>query len=139
MGGLVARAAAIADPGGRRARLRIRRLFTLGTPHRGARITPYLAPDPASRQMRPGSAFLGALDDAMARADYELICYARLGDSWVGARNTAPPGHETHWKRGLVLMSHQTISHDALITTDIARRLRGEPPLAVRPSPPPCD
>src|SRR5690606_26467334 len=62
MGGLVARTAALrpAERPGHRGpptgkRLRIRRLFTLGTPHRGAKLAPFVPLDPAARQMRPGS------------------------------------------------------------------------------------
>jgi len=137
MGGLIARLAAMPRAG--EPHLRIARLFTLGTPHRGAKVAHIIRPDPTVRDMRPGSAFLQQLDEALPRAEYELTCYARLGDSWVGARNTAPPGHDPIWTRGPRLMSHVTISSDALIITDIARRIRNEPPLAVRASPPPRD
>jgi len=135
MGGLIARAAAIAGPGHKR--LRISRLFTLGTPHRGARMAALIPFDPLVRGMRPGSTFLSHLDND--RPGYELVCYTRLRDSWVGARNTAPRGRDPVWTPGPLLLSHQTISLDPLIRTDIARRLRGEPPLAARASPPPCD
>jgi PGAP1-like protein len=133
MGGLIARAAAI--PGSGRKRLRIARMFTLGTPHRGARMARLIPLDPLVRGMRPGSTFLSHLDGGPLA--YELVCYTRLRDSWVGARNTAPHGSDPFWTPGPLLLSHQTISLDPLIRTDIARRLRGEPPLAVRASPPP--
>lgn len=135
MGGLVARAAAM--PGPSRKRLRLRTLFTLGTPHRGARIARLIAPDPCVRDMKPGSGFLAQLDAALPALPYELVCYARLRDSWVGASNSAPAGHFPIWKPGPIVLSHHTMSSDPLIATDIARRLRGEPPLAVRTSPPP--
>ena len=135
MGGLIGRAAAVPVPG--RKRLRIARLFTLGTPHRGARIAPYIPLDPLVREMRPGSALLTLLDEGLAAANYELRCYARLHDSWVGALNTSPPGRDPFWKPGPLLLSHQTISGDSLIRADIARCLRGELPLATRASRPP--
>lgn len=137
MGGLIARLAAMPAPD--REPLRIARLFTLGTPHRGARIAHLIRPDPTVRDMRPGSAFLQRLDAALPAAAFDLTCYARLGDSWVGARNTSPPGSDPIWTRGPRFMSHVTISSDALIITDIARRIRGESPLALRASPPPRD
>lgn len=135
MGGLIARWAAIPLPG--RPVLRIARLFTLATPHRGARIARFIRPDPTVSAMRPGSNFLQKLDAALPAADYELVCYARLRDSWVGARNTAPHGRNPIWKPGPLLLSHTTISTDSLIIADIARRIRGESPLAAQPSPPP--
>lgn len=135
MGGLIARAAAIPAHG--RKRLSISRLFTLGTPHRGARMASLMPVDPLARVMRPGSKFLQGLDAALPDASYELICYARLRDSWVGACNASPQDRNPHWKPGPLLLSHQTITLDPLIRLDIARRLRSEPPLALRPTAPP--
>jgi pimeloyl-ACP methyl ester carboxylesterase len=151
MGGLVARALA-AEEGGRETReedkrecaeegVWVRRLFTLGTPHRGARGAKLLTPDSACRDMRAGSAFLARLDacacGAAGSGVGELVCYARLRDDMVGARNTAPPGMEPIWKEGPPLLSHELIGLDRAIVTDIARRLRGEAPLAGRGSRPP--
>jgi hypothetical protein len=135
MGGLVARAAAVPDGGGRQ-RLRIARLFTLATPHRGATLARRVCLDGTSRDMRPGCDFLRRLQEAPR--DYELVCYARLRDWWVGARNAAPPGEDPIWTDAPGLLSHQAISTDRLIGTDLARRLRGEEPLG-HPSPPPRD
>ncbi|MBL9030594.1 MAG: hypothetical protein JNM80_02665 [Phycisphaerae bacterium] len=132
MGGLAARLAAIQG-------LAIARLFTLGTPHRGARLARWFPVDAAVRAMRPGSALLARLDEGLSGAGYELVCYARLRDSWVGARNCAPPGWPLIWKPGPIVLAHQTISLDGLIAVDIARRVRGEPPLAGAPSEPPSD
>lgn len=135
MGGLVARLAAIPEIG--RPRLRIARLFTLGTPHRGAAIAQRIAVDASSRSMRGGSELLRRLDAALPGAGFELICYARLRDSWVDARNTAPVGREPFWVPGPLLLSHHTITNDRLIVCDIARRIRGEAPLATRATAPP--
>lgn len=137
MGGLVARAAAIS--GRDRPRLAIRRLFTIGTPHRGARLAELVAPDPASRAMRARSSFLEHLDRALKDADYELVCYAHLGDRWVGARQTAPPGRVPIWTAGTSAFSHYSAAANRRILTDIARRLRGEPPIAHEGCPPPRD
>lgn len=150
MGGLVARAAAAGvgrggcDTAGRR--LHIVRLFTLGTPHRGARLAELARPDAAARDMRAGSAFLARLDAARSTsgnvAGYELACYTRLRDSWVGATRTSPAGHPTHWVSGWRVLSHVTVSMDTRIIADIARRLRGEAPLTqdgAKDGPPPRD
>jgi len=140
MGGLVARYAAMPverEDGAKR--LRIRRLYTLGTPHRGAKLAEVIAIDPAARDMRPGSAFIERLNAAFEDADYELTCYARLRDTWVGATRAAPPGQEPIWVRGLFVWSHPTITHDKRILTDIALRLRNETPLANGGSRPPSD
>lgn len=138
MGGLVARSAA-AGLGGGGKRLNIQRLFTLGTPHRGAKLARLAAPDRAARDMRPGSALLGRLDEDLEHARYELICYARLRDVLVGARNTAPAGRHPHWVSGWRVCSHVAITMDWRILIDIARRLRGEQPLAATPVCPPRD
>jgi pimeloyl-ACP methyl ester carboxylesterase len=136
MGGLVARLAAAVGAGGRR--LRIGTLFTLSTPHRGAKLAETITLDRAARQMKPGSAFLRALD--AHERDYELVCYARLGDRWVGATNTAPPGMDPIWvEPPRMTLSHLLVSRDPRILDDIAARLGGEAPLLGPPSPAPRD
>jgi hypothetical protein len=135
MGGLVARFAAMPD---REPRLRIARLMTLGTPHRGAKLAEHVQVDSASRHMMPGSEFLAALDAAYEHADYTLIPYAATGDWLVGASNTSPLGSDPIWFEGHPLLAHQMITHHAGIIVDIARRLRGEAPIA-DPSPVPRD
>jgi pimeloyl-ACP methyl ester carboxylesterase len=137
MGGLLARAAALPAPG--RKQLNIRRLFTIGTPHRGAVMAGRITVDALSRDMRAGSPFLGRLDEGQRTSIGELICYARTHDVMVGAANSAPPGHHPYWLHGPRFLSHVTMWADPLIRLDIARRLRGEEPLARRPSPPPRD
>jgi pimeloyl-ACP methyl ester carboxylesterase len=148
MGGLVARALAVEEARRRREEgdqenggIWIRRLFTLGTPHRGARGAALVRPDAACRDMRAGSGFLRGLDacpcGSPASGVAELVCYARLRDDMVGARNSAPRGVEPIWKDGPVILSHELIALDREIITDVARRLRGEAPLAGPGSAPP--
>lgn len=139
MGGLVARLLAL-EP---RPPVRIARLFTISTPHGGASLARWIRPDRASRAMRPGSALLARLDAALPQAEYEFICYAQLRDWWVGARRCHPPGRSSHWidVAGPVdfLFSHFTSPRRWPIILDIARRLRGESPLARAASRPPGD
>lgn len=144
MGGLASRLAGapreIVDPvapGLRARRLSIARLFTLATPHRGASLTGVVAVDAPSRDMRPGSPLLRALDDALARDPIEIVPYTRLRDGMVGARNTAPPGMCPLWVDGPPALSHLAITTDRRIMLDLALRLRGEPPVAQPGKPPP--
>ncbi len=125
MGGLVARRAAMADAALPGPRLTIARLFTLGTPHLGAKLAQAIRVDENSRQMRPGSAWLARLDEALATADYELVCYARTNDWMVGATRSAPAGHTPLWRRGVPILAHHTLGMDGVILDDIARRLGG--------------
>ncbi|MGP1271945.1 MAG: esterase/lipase family protein [Phycisphaerales bacterium] len=144
MGGLVGRTAALPLgrlPDGsetRSKRLKIRALYTLGSPHTGAVLADTIAPDQAARDMKPGSAFLARLNAEFEHRDYDLVPYAVLNDTWVGATNTAPPGEEPIWTGGSYLMSHFMITRDARIIADLARRLRDEAPIG-RPSAPPRD
>ncbi len=131
MGGLVARRAAMLE--GRK--LNIKRLFTIGTPHRGAKLARFITVDKPSADMKPGSVFLGLLDQGLEGKDYELICYARDTDDWVGTTNSAPVGFDLIVTPGPMLLSHQTITTDARMITDIASRLRGEFPLLARTKP----
>jgi pimeloyl-ACP methyl ester carboxylesterase len=137
MGGIVARRAALGNAEGKK--LKIARLFTLATPHRGARRAEFIAPDGAARALRAGSPLLARLDEAHSSAEYELICYAQLNDRVVGATRTAPPGMQPYWVPGTTIFSHMAILHNRVLLVDIARRLRGEPPLAKQASIPPCD
>jgi hypothetical protein len=136
MGGLVARhAARPRSDGGRR--LKIRRLFTIASPHRGARLANLPTFDRRKIDMRSGSEFLAALDTDLAEAEYDLYPYTRLGDLIVGAENTAPPGVTPWWvSNPMFSMSHVGASKDTRILADIASRLRDEPPLATSPPAP---
>jgi len=141
MGGLVARLAAAepglrGEPGGKR--LRIRTLYSLASPHRGARLADWIRLDSACRSMKPGSAFLAQLDEAFAGRDYEVVPYAVLRDTWVGARHASPVGMEPIWVPGRVMLSHHLVSFNKRIQADLARRLRGEELLG-QPSAPPSE
>jgi pimeloyl-ACP methyl ester carboxylesterase len=139
MGGVVARYAAAPGATARGRRLRVARLFTISTPHRGADLA--ALPGLLGRlqlDMRPHSDFLTRLDRRTVAAPgqdtFELIAYTRLADRVVGERNTAPPGHTPLWLPNLPLEpSHLACFTDPRIVADIARRLRGEPPLAEGP------
>lgn len=138
MGGLAARLAAMERPG--EMRLAVKRLFTLATPHRGAKLTRIATPDQASRDMTPGSDFLSMLDAGLSAASYELVCYARLNDWWVGATRTAPEGHTPIWvEPPRWTLSHLLVSRDPRILADVGTRLRGEGPLLRAAGPPPRD
>lgn len=137
MGGLVARLAATEDED--RKRLRVRNLYTLGSPHRGAIAARRIAVDRAARDMIPGSDFLKRLDSELHDADYALHCYAKLQDHIVGARQSAPHGQEPMWVSGNLLVSHFMISRDPRVVLDLALRLRAEQPIAIRGSRPPAD
>lgn len=137
MGGLVATAAAAepANPGERR--LKIARLFTISTPHRGAALAGLPTFDPRQIDMRPGSAFLQRMAEARAAADYRLYTYTRLDDLVVGETNTAPDATQPWWVATPALEgAHLTAFRDPRIMADIARRLRGEPPYATDPPSP---
>lgn len=136
MGGLVARlAAADALPGGScQRRLRIRRLFTLASPHEGARMAELPCFLPLHREMRAGSQVYASLPPCDASLGYEVEPYVLLGDSVVGAENAAPRGRAPHWAADRLLHpSHVGAALDPRFQADIARRLRGEEPFASTP------
>jgi pimeloyl-ACP methyl ester carboxylesterase len=134
MGGLIARYAAMPRDGQRQ--LAINRLYTIGTPHRGARMA-WLAPmDPRAKDMDFGSDFLNSLDEDLARAAYDIVPYVRLDDMVVGEWNAAPAGIEPWWVPNKPLsLSHNMAGADARILADIARRLRDETPLTASRQP----
>ncbi len=149
MGGLVARWAALPPserirseddaPAIGAKRLNIVRLFTFSTPHRGAVMAEKVHIDAAASDMCAGSAFLDTLDDRRSAHPYELVCYAQVGDGIVGATRAAPPGEDPIWSEGTVLFSHISVVENPIFVTDVAKRLRGEPPLVLPHGPPDHD
>lgn len=126
MGGLVARHAAAT--GG----LKLRRLFTIATPHAGADLAALPTPDPLMQDMRSDSEFMKKLN--AAPASYELYPYAALGDVIVGTPNAAPAGDHPWWvATGPLAEGHVAAALDPRILADIARRLRGEPAYGTTP------
>lgn len=142
MGGLVARYAAVpslSDKEGGGRRLRIARLFTISSPHRGAAWAVLPTFSRLHADMRPRSEFLRGLTDAeSAAAGYEIYPYVRLGDMIVGVANAAPQGQVAWWVPGAMFQdAHVMAAVDPRILADVARRLRGEEPLTSFPPQPP--
>ena len=136
MGGVAARYAAAPRPGGRR--LRIHRLFTISSPHRGAVLASSLPFDtgPLQRDLRQGSPFVRRLDEGGADP-YPVYAYVCLHDGTVGSANAAPYGQVPWWVPPIPLVSpHVSAFLDDRIRADIVRRLRGEPPLTTDPPAP---
>lgn len=138
MGGLVARHAAshaFAVRHGRR--LRIARLFTISSPHRGADLAKLPTLDNRARDMRPGSPFLESLDaDSDAGDEYPVFAYVRLEDGVVGEDNAAPAGMAAWWVPSGFTFSHMLAGYDQRILADILRRLRYEEPFSIEPPAP---
>jgi len=124
MGGLVSRYAAMPGEDSRR-RLRIARLITISTPHRGADWAQMPTVEDRVVDMRADSAFLCTLDGA--EHCYEVLPYCRLDDWIVGEENAAPPGQTAWWVANQPFqLGHIDAHKDPRILADIARRLRGE-------------
>lgn len=141
MGGLIARDAAIASDDHHAGRvLRIERLFTIATPHRGADLAHLPTIDSRVVGMRPGSEFLlrlheAAMAEAASGGAYPIVAYTRLDDEIVGEANTIPPRGELFWVPNEAWQfSHLQAQRDDRILADIARRLRGETPLTFSPA-----
>jgi len=140
MGGIVGRLAAARmrpRPTGV-PRINIRNLFTIATPHRGARLALKIHIDRAATDMQPNSPFLAKLDEYAKSDDYTLVPYATLNDITVGSANCSPPGADPIWIRGTRRFAHTTVTMHPAIALDIALRLREESPLGA-PSAVPID
>ncbi len=136
MGGLVARHAARPHPDQRR-RLRVRRLFTIATPHRGARLATLPTLDQRVLDMRPGSDFLDRLDGSGLAYEPEIFPYVRLDDAVIGPEHAAPPGMNPWWVPNIPFsFAHIRAAGDPRILVDIARRLRGQTPYSTTPAAP---
>jgi pimeloyl-ACP methyl ester carboxylesterase len=136
MGGLVARyAAAPRTDGGRQ--LRIHRLFTIATPHRGADMAALAPYERRAADMCCGSALLNLLNLYTPQPDFEIISYVRLGDMIVGEQNCALHGCYAWWVPNRAFEgAHHDAFRDPRIIADIARRLRGETPFTRSPPSP---
>lgn len=129
MGGLVARhaAAPLVDSAQNAQRLRIVRLFTISTPHRGAKMAGLPTFNSHQIDMRSGSKFLLRLDESVEGASYDLLPYVCLDDSIVGEANAAPEGRTAWWvSKPPLARGHGGAYRDPRILADIARILRGE-------------
>ncbi len=137
MGGLVARELARTEAARERPAFRVARIFTISTPHRGARLAALPTIDPKVVAMRPGSDFLGRLDAALAEGDApEIVAYARTDDWMVGEHNTAPAGGSVRVvPRPALEFGHLQAGGDPRIVADVMRRLRGEAGLLPDPRP----
>lgn len=135
MGGLVARDAACTKHGGER--IPIRQLYTISTPHLGARVASVPFQFPQSADMQITSDFLVELDEELPNCCYELHCYAVTDDVTVGEEFAAPAAWPLWW----VPVQPGQYGHfsgftDERILSDIARRLRGEPTVTCFPASP---
>ncbi|HEX8875260.1 MAG TPA: hypothetical protein VF777_00815 [Phycisphaerales bacterium] len=138
MGGLIARMLAADDYARERGlqRLRMKNLFTMATPHLGAKIAAHIHVDKAATEMQIGSPRLAWLN-ALPR-DYALHCYAILNDITVGAKQTSVHGEHPMWVRGTPLFSHSLITEHPLVVLDVAARIAGVEGVLEK-SPPPGD
>ncbi len=145
MGGIVARFAAMPPEPDADAnadakpikRLKIARLFTVSSPHCGAKMATLPTFDSRVIDMREDSAFLHKLDAALVNCGYELVPYVRLGDVIVGEANAAPQGVSPWWVQNQPLeFAHLNSFRDERILADISRRLRGESPYTTSPAAP---
>jgi pimeloyl-ACP methyl ester carboxylesterase len=139
MGGLVARVAAAPAQNAETTarRLRIRRLFTVSSPHAGAAWAEFPAFHPLVLDMRSDSRLVEMLAIELRTARFELFPYVQLGDSIVGPEHAAPPGEVPWWvSRGACPLPHIAAMLDERIHADIARRLRREPPFTTSPRAP---
>ena len=139
MGGLVARYAALTPDDISRCglpaptqqgALRIHHLYTICTPHLGARMAEGVFGSPLTHDMRPGSHFLACLDGAYGERGYGLTCFAREGDSIVGADRSAPAGVKpVTLDTPPFELAHVDAHRDPRIVLAVVRGLRGEPSL----------
>jgi len=141
MGGLAARYAAAEEPKQDvhpSRRLRIGRLFTLGSPLRGALLADDIPLNlhPLQADMRHDSKLIHWLNTRIENADelYPIYSYTRLNDLYVGTYNAALPGCTAWWVAPQPLTPpHSGVFRDARILADILCRLRGDPPLSHDP------
>jgi hypothetical protein len=132
LGGLVGRyCAAPSQDSSRPRRLKIKRLFSISSPHSGAKVANLISLTEYHRDFRPGSTFLTDLAAHDTRAEYEVYPYVLVNDDVVGDRFATPPGKDPHWlPNASFLRPHLASMTDQRILADITRRLRDEEPFS---------
>lgn len=134
MGGLIARHIAAHPPHPQTPR--IRTLYTLATPHRGARLARvFHFIDPAAAQMAPGSGLLRDLDRALLdpeRRPRRIVAFSRTRDWWVGTANTTPaapaPADGSHTVAAPPhTLAHLLVTYDRTIPRLIADDINAPP------------
>jgi pimeloyl-ACP methyl ester carboxylesterase len=132
MGGLLARYAANPPADAPGPRLRIKRLFTISSPHRGADLASVIAPGQLAQSMKPDAPVIRDLIASEGKLSYELYPYVRIDDPVIGNERSAPEGESPWWVDGGPA-EHIAAAGDARIRADIFRRLRGEKPHTTEP------
>lgn len=133
MGGLIAMFSALDDPQlGRR--LRIRNLYTISSPLRGAKMTlrlPLLL-NSMQRNMKPGSLLYQRMEKS--EIDYQIFSYTRLEDDIVGEEFASAPHRGVWWVDNPPgEPAHIGAMLDRRILLDIILRLRKERPVTKWP------
>ena len=136
MGGLISRVAA-EEPrksGKPRKRLKVKRMFTIGSPHKGTGWwIGWLPVDQMSWAVSLyGGSYRSWLNERLVEADYDLYCYGQ-GNDWIVGNNFEAAGHPELKARGQVLFSHTSSYGNYRHLADIAARLRGEDPIVPDP------
>lgn len=124
MGGIVAREAARSRS---QPRLRVVRLFTLGTPHGGARALAKLAPHHQAQQLARGSRFLDDLNADPTSRDFPIETFGLAGDHLVSPQSAhAVSTRRNHWNNALMLLpAHSALHRDPRIIATLVGRLLG--------------
>ncbi|NNE90083.1 MAG: alpha/beta hydrolase [Verrucomicrobiales bacterium] len=134
MGGLVAQLAARREY--ETVPLRIRRLYAIATPFRGAEAASRIpGVFRLQREMRSDSPIIAALCDF--EPDFEIISYVRLGDRTIGFENAAPDGKTPRWLPTRAFQpNHHYAFFDKRIVAELASQLRGEGGYSAESRPP---
>jgi hypothetical protein len=120
-------------------RLRIARLFTISSPHRGARAAKFPLQLLALQEaLLPNSPFIEELNNrANLNHSYPIYPYVRLDDEIIGVENAAPPGQIAWWVPTPQFSNpHLNAFSDPRIIADILLRLHSQTPLSTDPASP---
>jgi hypothetical protein len=114
-------------------RLKIVRLYTVVAPHQGVTMSSFLLPPGGVlADMGADSGVVTTVNRRLAegKSTYEVVAYGSPRDSISGDANFAPPGMKAVWTGGNLTGTHWAQIDNPIFYADIARRLRGEEPVA---------
>lgn len=126
MGGIVAREAA------RRRhppRLCIARLYTLATPHLGARSIAWLVPHHQAQSLLQHGAYLNELNDDPDSRSFHIETFSITGDHMVGPHSAHGIGDHHHpWPNVTLNPGHHFVHADPRILMTVVGKLLGHLP-----------
>ncbi len=125
LGGVLAREAARTN---RSRRLDVRRMFTIASPHRGARLVARFVPHHQARAVAPGSRYLDELNADASSQSFPITTFRLRGDHLINRASAHAVGtmHADWEPLTRLLPAHSIVAHDPRVLAMIVGAILGQ-------------